>query len=90
MVGSPVFIRTHFSPDVLQDLKQSAISFPTHVKLEDELGDLSEDKLEPGAFGFEVALRFVGVPVDSPIFALQPYVIDLKLTMEHLKFFFVQ
>ena len=29
--GSPVFIRMHFLPDALHDLKQLAISFPSQV-----------------------------------------------------------
>ena len=31
IVGSPVFIRMHFLPDALHDLKQSAISFPSQL-----------------------------------------------------------
>ena len=33
IAGSPVFIRIHFLPDALQDLKQSAIAFPSHIVL---------------------------------------------------------
>ena len=41
MDGSPVFIRMHFLPDALHDLKQLAISFPSQV-------DFVTDVDEPG------------------------------------------
>ena len=56
MDGSPVFIRTHFLPEALQDLKQSPIAFPSHVILAEELEVLAEVELEVGLFGFEVSV----------------------------------
>ena len=57
--GSPVFIRVHFLPDALQDLKQSPIFLPSQVCLEpDVLADEELDELDSEDFG-----DFVGVLV---------------------------
>ena len=55
--GSPVFIRVHFLPDALQDLKQSPIFLPSQVCLEpDVLDDEELDDLDSEDFGDFVGL----------------------------------
>ena len=50
--GSPVFIRVHFLPDALQDLKQSPIFLPSQVCLEPGVLDDEElDELDSEDFG---------------------------------------
>ena len=71
MDGSPVFIRMHFLPDALHDLKQLAISFPSQVDFvtdDEELGCVDPVELADdvgfvlGLFGavLVVVVVFVG------------------------------
>ena len=52
--GSPVFIRIHFLPDALQDLKQSPISFPSQLDFVLDIEDPDELEYERCPLGGDV------------------------------------